>query len=94
MLLPLSEKAQKVFVIQDPSLFWRNKMRRKLHDLWIMEMARGKSKNKAMKISWYYEHSTPVGETVHDYKLLANQIYGERKLRLKCVRFGGLLWPT
>lgn len=44
-----------------------------------------------MKISWYYEHSNSISETVKDYKLLENQIYRERKLRLKCIRFGGML---
>lgn len=56
-----------------------------------METARGKNKNTAMKISWYYEHSNSISETVKDYKLLENQIYRERKLRLKCIRFGGML---
>jgi len=59
-----------------------------------METARGKGKIKAMKISWYYEHSTSVSELVKDYKLLENKIYGERKLRLKRIRFRGMLQAT
>lgn len=54
-----------------------------------METARRKSKNKAIKISCYHEHSNSVSETANDYKLLENEIYGGRELSTKCIIFGG-----